>query len=188
MNIQWRKQLRYTWSCSWNPHFLVFFWYFWKDKSTYCKFTYISESRSSSSMEGDEGGTFSKAADWKPLFLLNKIKNKTQAAQIRYIMHSSSIHSNPLWVENGEETTSKYIHQNIRAYSRNKRNLHWLVIWEYCILGRIQAKGDVDKQVLFVPNRVGGRRGVATPGTLCNFYPHLSLKTVFPALKLTQNC
>ena len=29
--------------------------------------------------------------------------------------------------------------------------------------------------------------GVATQGTFCNFYPHLSLETVFPALKLTPN-
>ena len=29
---------------------------------------------------------------------------------------------------------------------------------------------------------------VLIPGTFCNFYPHLSLKTVFPAPKRTQNC
>ena len=28
----------------------------------------------------------------------------------------------------------------------------------------------------------------AFPGKFCNFYPHLRLETVFPALKLTQNC
>ena len=28
----------------------------------------------------------------------------------------------------------------------------------------------------------------ASRGTVCNFYSHLSLETVFPALKLTQNC
>ena len=30
--------------------------------------------------------------------------------------------------------------------------------------------------------------GSAAPEKLCNLYPHLSLETVFPALKLTQNC
>ena len=176
MNIQWRKQLRYTWSCSWNPHFLVFFWYFWKDKSTYCKFTYISESRSSSSMEGDEGGTFSKAADWKPLFLLNKIKNKTQAAQIRYIMHSSSIHSNPLWVENGEETTSKYIHQNIRAYSRNKRNLHWLVIWEILHPEKNPSKGRRWQASFVCSKQSWGSEGSCNPRNTLQFLSSFKLE------------
>ena len=30
--------------------------------------------------------------------------------------------------------------------------------------------------------------GTAAAGTFCNLYPHLCLETVFPALKLTQNC
>ena len=61
----------------------------------------------------------------------------------------------------------------------------------YCILGRIQAKQSIDKQVWFVPNTVGESRGGATQATetFCYYYPHLRLETVFlPALKLTQNC
>ena len=45
-----------------------------------------------------------------------------------------------------------------------------------CILGGIWAKGDT----------VGGS-GSTTPGKCFNSYHHLSLETVFPALKLTQN-
>ena len=33
-----------------------------------------------------------------------------------------------------------------------------------------------------------GLGGVATPGKLYNFYPHLNLETRFSELKLTQNC
>ena len=29
---------------------------------------------------------------------------------------------------------------------------------------------------------------VKTPGKFCNYFPHLSFETVFPVLKLTQNC
>ena len=36
------------------------------------------------------------------------------------------------------------------------------------------------------PKTAGGNS--ATPRKLCNFYPRLSLETVFPALKLPQNC
>ena len=32
-----------------------------------------------------------------------------------------------------------------------------------------------------------GLGGVATQGRFCNFYPHLSLETVFAALKLIRN-
>ena len=61
----------------------------------------------------------------------------------------------------------------------------------YCILGRIQAKQGIAKQVWFAPNTVGESGGGASQatGTLCYYYPHLRLETVFlPALKLTQNC
>ena len=41
----------------------------------------------------------------------------------------------------------------------------------------------------FVPNAVGGYGGdSATPRKFCNFYSHLSLETVFPALKVIENC
>ena len=35
---------------------------------------------------------------------------------------------------------------------------------------------------------VWGAGSGTTPRKSCNFYPHLTLKTVFPALKLPQNC
>ena len=39
--------------------------------------------------------------------------------------------------------------------------------------------------------RAGGGglgRGSTAPEKFCSFYPHLSLKPIFPALKLPQNC
>ena len=39
----------------------------------------------------------------------------------------------------------------------------------------------------FVPNAVGRSGDDATPGKYYNLYRNLSLETVFPALKLTQN-
>ena len=62
------------------PTFFSVFCLFWKDKSLYLlnnyfRLNYLWISRPNSFMEGDEGGMFSKAPDWKPLFLL-KIKIK----------------------------------------------------------------------------------------------------------------
>ena len=60
--------------------------------------------------------------------------------------------------------------------------------------GRIQAKlGPGCRQVRLVScymyiQLANGSRGTATAGIFCNLYPHLCLETVFPALKLTQNC
>ena len=44
------------------------------------------------------------------------------------------------------------------------------------------------KQVWFVPNTFGGLRVSLTSGKCGHFYFHLSLETIFPALKLTLNC
>ena len=59
---------------------------------------------------------------------------------------------------------------------------------KYCILGWNWAKRGAAKQVWFVPNTVRQSGLVATPEKFCNFSPLLSLETVVPALKLTQNC
>ena len=51
----------------------------------------------------------------------------------------------------------------------------------------MQGAGE---QMWFIPKaaaRSGGQRGTVSR-KLCNFYPHLHLETVFPALKLPQNC
>ena len=53
-------------------------------------------------------------------------------------------------------------------------------------IGRIQAKQGAGEQMWFIPKaaaRSGGQRGTVSR-KLCNFYPHLHLETVFPALKL----
>ena len=102
-------------------------------------------------MKGDEGSFFSKAPDWKPLFL-PKIKFKqNQAAQIRNTMLYSSIIiriSGPM-----PKPKCRRISTVCSRYS--------CAVWagELCSLG-----------------------------TFCSFYSHLSSKTVFSALKLTQSC
>ena len=68
------------------------FYYFWEGKcllhlNLFFINNYFWVHRPNSSMKGDEGGSFSKASDWK--FLI-KIKIKTQAAQIRNTIQPSS--------------------------------------------------------------------------------------------------
>ena len=58
------------------------------------------------------------------------------------------------------------------------------------ILGRVWAKCD-SEYVWFLPKnswRVSDGGSSGTPGKLCDFYPHLSLQTLFPVLNLPQNC
>ena len=107
--------------------FLDCFCYLEKYVFTYFKLIYLWISRPNSSVETNEGDIFNKVPDWKPLLLL-KIKIKTQAGQIRNIMQPSST----------------FI--SISEYSRSNR---WLGKY-HCILGRIQGKRDVGKQVWFV--------------------------------------
>ena len=108
------------------------FSYFWKDKSslilnlffdlffTYFKL-YIWISEPNSSMEGYEGGIFSKAPSWKPLFLL-RIKFKENAA-------SPNKEYNAIF---------KHIHQNIRAYLRCKEKSALVNNWEKILFYTIQ--------------------------------------------------
>ena len=70
-------------------------------------------------MEGDVGGIFSEAPDWKSLFLLKiKIKqnsgcpNKEYNAILQYIQYN-------------EYDQLRWNIMNIRAYLRSKKNLHW---------------------------------------------------------------
>ena len=118
-NIQWSKQPPHTWSCLWNLINLTYFWI----------------STTNSSMEGDEGGIFSKPPDWKPLFLLKVI-----------------IEQNPRYPNKGYNVIFIQIHQTITAYPRVKRN---------------RAKRGVGKQVLCVPNTVGGIWKVVQPQENC---------------------
>ena len=107
MNIQWSKQPDYTWSYLWNLNFVVCFSYFWKDKL----FLVWNVFRPNSSMEGDERGIFSKAPDWKLLFLLKiKIKQNTVCTNKEY------------------NVIFTHIHQNIVAYPRSKKHLDWSMI------------------------------------------------------------
>ena len=58
----------------------------------------------------------------------------------------------------------------------------WLA--KFFILGRNQAKQGIGKE--FVAKTAGVLGEVAALVRVCNFYPHLSLETVFVALKLAQ--
>ena len=142
---------------------------YWKDQSlhllnNYFRLIYLWIYRPNSFMEGDEGGMFSKAPDWKPLFSLKiKIKQNLGCPNKWY------------------NAIFKHIHENIRTYYRIKK-INDQLLWKYFIL----AKQGIEEQVLFVPNTIGNLGGVATLGKFCNFYPHLSLDTVFAALKLTR--
>ena len=60
---------------------------------------------------------------------------------------------------------------------------------KYCIFGRIRAKQGIGEQVLFVPNTVEESAWESYPHkNFAIFLRHLGFKTLFPELKLTQNC
>ena len=79
----------------------------------------------------------------------------------------------------------------VRAYPRGKK-LQWSTIWKiYYILGRIQVKWGVGKQLLFILETAGGLEGEGcySPKNILQFSPSIFTKeTVFPELKLPQNC
>ena len=107
MHILWSKQPPYTWSFLWNLNFfsvflLLFFAYF--------KLICFWLSRPNFFVEGDEGGIFSKAPDWKPLLLL-KIKIK----------------QNPRCPNRKLHEIFEHIHQNISTYPRS-RKMYWSMI------------------------------------------------------------
>ena len=70
-------------------------------------------SRPNSSMEGDEGGIFSKAPDWKSLLLKIKIKQKSGCPNKEYNAIFKHI-----------------IHQDIRASPRSKTKSWSINDWE----------------------------------------------------------
>ena len=109
-------------------------------------------------MKGDGGRNFSKTPDRKLLLLLKiKIKQKPACRNKEY------------------NVAFKHFHQNIRAYTRSWKNLHWPMIGEMLHIGK---NGE----------NVAYLGGNAKPGKFCNFSPLLNLEIVFPALKLTRNC
>ena len=63
---------------------------FFESEIVCSKLNYFWRYRPNSSMEGVEGGIFSKVPDWKPLFLLKIKLTKAQDPQIRKIMQTSS--------------------------------------------------------------------------------------------------
>ena len=46
----------------------------------------------------------------------------------------------------------------------------------------------IGKLLLNIGKNLSKAGSSATPGKLCNFYPHLRSQTVFPALNLPKNC
>ena len=138
----------------------------------FCKRIYFRISRQNSSMEGSEVDIFIKTPDWMPFFLL-KIK----------------INQNAGCLNEEYNAIFKHIHQNVRAYPRSKNVCTDQWLWKYyCLFRRVGAKRDVAEQVSFVSNLFGGSEGQCHLRKIDYFYSHLILETVFPALKLTQNC
>ena len=55
------------------------------------------------------------------------------------------------------------------------------------MLGNISANPAVANNFDLLQIHFGGLGGVATPGKVCKFSPHLTLESIFPELKLKQN-
>ena len=109
-------------------------------------------------MEGVEGDILRKAPDQKSLFFYKiKIKQKPCSPNKKLIQSSRIF----IWI----------------LGPIREKNLHWLMIEKYCIMGRNKARRDVGKHVWFVVKSDGSLGGVTIPGTFCNSYPW---KTIFP--------
>ena len=69
-----------------------------------------------------------------------------------------------------------------------KKNLHWSIIGtRFLHIGKNPSKARCRRTNMVCP-KYDWRSGVtATPEKVCKIYSHLSLETVFPVLKLTQN-
>ena len=90
-------------------------------------------------MEGDKGGIFIEAPDWKSLFLL-KIKIK----------------QNPGCPNKEYNIIFELFYQNIRVYPRIKKNLHWSIIGKILHTEESeQSEGLANK----FPNTFGGSWG-----------------------------
>ena len=120
-------------------------------------------------MEGDEGGIFSKAQHWKPLFLL-KIETE-QSLDCK---------------NKKQNLIFKYSHQNITAYPRSKKN--WInECWgNIAYLEESEQSEMLLNKFSFSQIHLEFLQRVATPGKFYSFSHHL--ETVFSALKLEHNC
>ena len=108
-------------------------------------------------MKGDKGGIFSKAADWKTLFVL---KMKIQAAKRK-----------------NKNVVFKHFHQNIRPI--------WTNDWDNIVYCEESDQREVLVNKFGLSQlQLGILVFVTTPEKFCNF---LSLERAFPALKLTEN-
>ena len=90
-------------------------------------------SRTYSLMQGDKGDIFSKATDWKPLFLI-KIKTKQNLGCLNKEYN----------------VIFEHIHQNIRVFSRTKNsalNNNWENITAY------EEKSKQSQVWVFIPNK-----------------------------------
>ena len=105
---------------------------------------------------------------------------------------SARLRSLPSFVLAEYNAIFKHIHQNIRIYSRSEKKkkksalinyLENIAYWEESE----QSKALTNKFLLF-QIQLEGSRGSRKQGKFCSCYLHLSLETVFPALKRTQIC
>ena len=122
-------------------------------------------------MKGDKRGISSKAPDQKLLFLLKIKTNKTQAAQIKNIMQSSSTFIR----------ISGPIPEIKKSASTN--DCENITYWKESEQSEVLANKFGLSQIQF-----GDLRGIATPEKFSNFSNLLNLETVYPVLKLTKNC
>ena len=90
---------------------------------------------------------------------------------------------------NGEyNALFKQIYQNVMGYPRSKSNLHWSVIGKILLhIEESEQSKELAKRFNLFQIQLWVLVGVTTPRKVSNFYPHLSLNTVFSAFKLTQD-
>ena len=107
-----------------------------------------------------------------------------------FLLHLK-LEQNPDWPNKKYNGIFEYIHQNIRNYRRNKKNLHWSmnekVLLHIRKNQRKESIASLDKCGLF-QMQLTGLGGNAITGKFYIFCLHVILERVFPALKLTRNC
>ena len=165
-NIQWSKQPRYNWSCL--CIFYCIFVTFGKIDRCLFQADYFLIYR----LKFLRGRRWKKHFQWcsrlKTLFLLQiKIRLKSGCPIKEY------------------NAIFKHIHQIIKAHSRSKKESALIND-----IGKIRTRGGVSEQFWFFSNTAGrGRsKGSRNWRQILQFYSHVRLVRVVPALNLTQNC
>ena len=144
----------------------MYFCYFWKVKSLLILSLFISEYLDHIPPWKEIKEAFSVTVQTENLFLLKKL-NKIKAAQIWNIVRS----------------LSTFIRTSGPIPEMQKSAL----INDWQNLADLESKALANKFGLS-QIQLGGLGKSHNPRKFGNFFAHLNLETVFPALKLTQNC